>query len=150
MRRRVRNREYRAAESAMKKKQKVSSKFLVLALEPLSSHTEIAYNVGVMKRETPLVKSVSRFFFLFLYFSRIIQSLLLFMKKVWFFRWGYVFSFLKCASLFCLQIFFIFLNCLLRLCFFRVCFWSSDSYITILINNLAKRINNLVVFLTKF
>lgn len=44
---------------------------------------------------------------------------------------------------------FIFLNCLLRLCFFRVCVWSSSSFITIIINNIAKIINNLVVFVSK-
>ncbi|OAO99134.1 hypothetical protein AXX17_AT4G02640 [Arabidopsis thaliana] len=44
----------------MKKKKKVSSKFHVLVQAPLSSHIETAYNVGVMKKETQLVKSVFR------------------------------------------------------------------------------------------
>jgi hypothetical protein len=46
----------------MKKKKKVSSKFHVLVQAPLSSHIETAYNVGVMKKETQLVKSVFRYF----------------------------------------------------------------------------------------
>lgn len=141
MRLRVRNWEYRVAESVMKKKQRVSSKFLVLALEPLSSRTEIAYNVGVMRKETPLAKSVFRFFFFTSHQLSIFYNL--YLRNMFLILWSALSCFVSKYS-------FIFLNCLLRLCFFRVCVWSSSSFITIIMNNLSKRINNLVVFLSIF
>ncbi|KAF2619610.1 hypothetical protein F2Q68_00038158 [Brassica cretica] len=51
----------REFQSVTKKKPRATLKLLVLAQAPSSLRTEIAYNDGAMRKETPFVKYVSRY-----------------------------------------------------------------------------------------